>query len=145
MCPRCGYALPGTGAGSPSLGAPVFSRAGTAAPVPLIAPPGPESLGPPVARKGSNGLCVASMVLGIIGIIPLVGFVLGLLALILGVVGVSQANKRGEPGKGMGITGIVLGSISVAFHLIVGIAFGTFVLATYPSSFGVLGLWVGWI
>lgn len=66
-------------------------------------------------QNTSNGMAVAALVLGIIaflfGLIPFVGwlaFPLALMAVVFGGVGVSRANKTGV-GKGMAVTGLVLG------------------------------------
>lgn len=114
MCPRCGFALPGPSVAAPATGGPVFQAAGAAPSLPAMAPPGPESLARPGATRATNGLCVASMVLGILSLIPM----LGMVALILGIVGVSQAKKRAESGAGMGVAGIVLGSFFTAFYVV---------------------------
>lgn len=62
----------------------------------------------------SNGLAIASMVLGIIALVlsccvPYVPILLGLLAVILS--GVSLAKKQG--GKGMAIAGLICGIITL--------------------------------
>lgn len=85
---------------------------------------------PPAYRQPSakkQGMAVASMVLGIITIlifwIPVVGFlglVTALLAIVLGAIANSQANKKPEEfgGKGMAITGLVLGIVAIALMLL---------------------------
>jgi uncharacterized protein DUF4190 len=61
----------------------------------------------------SNGMAIASMVLGICGLcIPLCSII----ALILGAVALSQISKTGQDGKGMAIAGLVLGIIGVAWR-----------------------------
>lgn len=62
-------------------------------------------------RPSVNGLSIASLVVGIVCCVPPLGLVLGLISL-------SQIKKRGERGKGMAITGIVLSSISTALLLV---------------------------
>lgn len=68
--------------------------------------------GSPLEPTRSSGLAIAAMVLGILGIItfwvPVLGAVLGLVALILGIIAV-----RRQAGKGMAITGIVLGTLAL--------------------------------
>jgi len=64
-----------------------------------------------VKKSGSNGLAIASL---ITGIIP----GLGLLGIIFGFVALSQIKKTNEGGKGMAITGIVLGFIQFIFGVI---------------------------
>lgn len=67
---------------------------------------------PQYAPKPSvNGLSITSLVVGIVCCVPPLGLVLGLIAL-------WQIKKRGERGKGMAITGIVLSSISTALLLV---------------------------
>lgn len=91
----------------------------------------------PAAKK--QGMAVASMVLGIITIlifwIPVVGwfmgFVMGLLAIILGAVANSQANKRPDEygGKGMAMTGLVLGIVALALMLLFWVIVGSIIAA----------------
>ncbi|GAB3645062.1 DUF4190 domain-containing protein [Glycomyces tarimensis] len=62
-----------------------------------------------------KGLAIASMVLGIVGAalfcIPFVNFVCAILAAIMGGIGLKKANAGQAGGKGMAITGLVLGII----------------------------------
>jgi site-specific recombinase len=92
----------------------------------------------PAAHK-KQGMAVASMVLGIlsvlIGWIPVVGwftgFPMALLAVILGAVAIGQANKKPDEfgGKGMAITGLVLGIVTLALALLFWIVVGSFIAA----------------
>ena len=74
------------------------------------------------AQAATNGMAVASLVLGItaaiLGILlfPL-GIVCGILAIVLGFVGKGNAAQTGV-GRGMAIAGIVLGWIGVAVLVI---------------------------
>jgi hypothetical protein len=103
------YAPPAYGA--PAYGAPVYG-----APV-YGAPP-----------RG-NGMATTGGTLGIVGaalsLIPLIGIFLGLvmgvLAIIFGGVGMSRATNLGGAGKGMAVTGLVLGILTVIFKLIPGV------------------------
>ncbi|UCC12750.1 MAG: DUF4190 domain-containing protein [candidate division WOR-3 bacterium] len=68
---------------------------------------------------------IASMVIGIVsailGFIPMCGWFATLPAvvgLILGIVDVVQKNKNQQPGKGIGIAGIILNSIAIILILI---------------------------
>ena len=65
---------------------------------------------PPVARS-TNGLAVASMVLGIVWL----WWIGSILALVFGYVSKSQINASGgvQGGKGMAIAGIVLGWVGI--------------------------------
>lgn len=81
-----------------------------------------------VVRPPSNGMAVTAMVLGIVAIsvgfwsvIPILGlvaaffgFVPGLLAVIFGVVGRTKSIALRGVGRGQAITGIVLGSVTLA-------------------------------
>lgn len=74
---------------------------------------------PVPGRQQTNGVALAAMILGILALLGLVfilpGFILGLIALILGIMGVRRANAIAGPGarRGMAITGIVTGAISL--------------------------------
>lgn len=81
----------------------------------------------------SQGLAIASMVLGIIGLVlsccvPIVPIILALLAVILG--GVSLAKK--QDGKGMAIAGLVCGIITLVPAI--------YILATSAALMAELGL-----
>jgi Domain of unknown function (DUF4190) len=70
--------------------------------------------GYPVARRATNGLAIASLVLGILWI-----YWLGsILALVFGYIALSQIKERNESGRGMAIAGTVLGWIGVATLLL---------------------------
>ena len=81
-----------------------------AQPPPYQAPPYPYQYpyGPP--PRATNGLAIASMVLGILWIY----WIGSILALVFGYVARSQIRQRNEGGNGMAIAGIVLGWIGVA-------------------------------
>jgi len=68
-----------------------------------------------VQNKGTNGLAIASLVLGIIWI-----YWLGsILAVIFGHVALSQIARSGQNGRGLAIAGLVLGWIGVGVLTIV--------------------------
>ena len=75
------------------------------------------------ASGQSNGFCVASLVLGIIGIPAGCAIVPALLAIIFGIIGLNQISKSGSEagGKGMAIAGIICGGIGcvigVMYHM----------------------------
>jgi hypothetical protein len=77
-------------------------------------PPGTGTVYPgagPVYMQSvsTNGLAIASMILGILWL-----YWLGsILALIFGYVALSQIRRRGDGGRGMAIAGIILGWIGV--------------------------------
>ena len=65
------------------------------------------------AAGTSNGFCVASLVLGIIGIPAFCTVIPPVLAIIFGIIGYNQVSKSGAEGggKGMAIAGIICGVI----------------------------------
>lgn len=85
---------------------------------PYGAPPYPYVQAPP-----TNGLAISSLVIGIVAIVfcwvPIFDVVLSVPAFILGILGVSKANQTGGSGKGLAISGIVLGAIATAVTLLV--------------------------
>lgn len=91
-----------------------------------------------------KGKAIASMVLGIIGVaflcvpIPylggLISLVCGITALILGASGMKGANNGTDGGKGMAITGLVLGCIVCGLA-----AIGLILIATGFAMFGATG------
>ena len=64
-----------------------------------------------VAQPATNGLAIASLVLGILWLM----WVGSVLALIFGYVAKQQIRERGQSGDGMATAGIVLGWIGVGF------------------------------
>ena len=93
-CPRCGSASPITANNCKSCGMP-FTMEGTTL----------------EAAGASNGFCVASLVLGIIGIPAACAFLPPILAIIFGAIGYNQVTKAGVEGGGktMAIAGMILG------------------------------------
>ena len=85
---------------------------GAASPWPSQPPPYQYQYGPP--PRPTNGLAIASMVLGILWIY----WIGSILALVFGYVARSQIRERHEGGDGMAIAGIVLGWIGVGVLLI---------------------------
>jgi hypothetical protein len=87
-----------------------------------IPPPPPESPPPPPqvpigygygfdgGKPRTNGLAIASLVLGILGCIP---FLSGLLAILFGIMGIRKTRDSLIGGKGLAIAGLILGIISV--------------------------------
>jgi hypothetical protein len=89
-------------------------------PAPYGYGPAPYGYGPgyPPPNRGTNGMAIASMVLGILWLY----WVGSILALIFGYVARSQIKERNEGGDGMAIAGIVLGWIGIATLIVVIIA-----------------------
>lgn len=92
----------------------------TPPPPPALASPQPAAApyAPGTPTPTTNGLAVASMVLGITG--PVVCGIGAILALIFGLVALSQIKAApGSKGRGMAIAGIVLGSFWIAVGLLI--------------------------
>jgi len=79
-----------------------------------------------MAQHRTSGMAVAALVCGICGlIIPFLGFLLSLLAIIFGGVGISQTGRDAYlGGRGMAITGLVLGILAILIWIIVLAVFG---------------------
>ena len=80
--------------------------------------------GMPPQRAKTNGLSVASLVLGLVGIPLCFLFIPSLLAVIFGIVGLKQI--KGGPtqsGRGLAIAGLILGAIMLMLVVLV-LAFG---------------------
>lgn len=86
--------------------------------------PGSGYYGEP--RRGA-GLAIAALVVGIFALLTcwtiIGGIGLGLVALVLGIVAVGRSRKDGAPGKGMAISGIVLGVLGIIAAIVM-LAFG---------------------
>jgi len=96
VCPRCLAQSPITANNCKACGMP-FTMEGTTV----------------EAAGASNGFCVASLVLGIIGIPASCTLILPLLAVIFGAIGLVQVNRAesGGGGRGMAIAGMICGGI----------------------------------
>jgi hypothetical protein len=92
-------------AAAPSSGGPMPGYA------PPTSAPGTAPAIDPAAPKSTNGLAIASMVLGILWVY----WIGSILALVFGYVAKGQINASGgqQGGKGMAIAGIVLGWVGV--------------------------------
>ncbi len=96
QCPRCQSVSPITANNCKACGMP-FTMEGTTL----------------EASGSSNGFCVASLVLGIIGIPAFCTVITPILAIVFGIIGYNQAGKADvqSGGKGMAIAGIICGVI----------------------------------
>jgi hypothetical protein len=127
-----GWQQPGPPAAQPGQWSPTQQGHGQP---PAYAPPGygPSAYGPPaygttpgyggypVVGQRTNGMAVASMVLGILWIY----WIGSILALVFGYTARKQIQERGEGGAGMATAGIVLGWVGVGilgFVILLGIA-----------------------
>jgi hypothetical protein len=85
----------------------------------------------PAAPPARNGLAIAALCCGIAGFIPVVGVV----AIVLGVIALHQLRGGFQRGRGMAITGVVLGALStLAWTAFIVIAIATGVTAEPERS-----------
>ena len=135
QCQQCGWPTPAASPVCRNCGA--DARVGAGAPPGGGLPPGPVAGGPPglrpyppVAAPSTNGMAVASLVLGILWIY----WIGSVLALIFGYIARQQiAQAQGmQQGQGMATAGIVLGWIGVGF-LVLFILLFILGLASSPS------------
>lgn len=87
---------------------------------------GPYSSPPPQQRPQTNGMAVASLVLGILWLCSLGSIA----AIILGHAALHQINRSGAAGRGIAIAGLVLGYVGLAITV-----------AAVAFSYGVVGRW----
>ncbi|MFE5486815.1 DUF4190 domain-containing protein [Streptomyces sp. NPDC056527] len=98
--------------------------------------PGQNSWGPPPVnmpgmppqppfQQPRNGLGVTALVLGIVGLLFAVfpfsfwlGGILGVLALIFGIIGHSRGRNGQATNKGMALTGLILGAVSIVVSIV---------------------------
>jgi len=83
---------------------PLPSTRGT--PTQVVLPPAPERW---------NGLAIASFILGLVPVIPFGG---SIAAIVFGAIGMSQADARGERGRGLAGWGIFLGILTIVGWII---------------------------
>lgn len=103
QCPRCSNLSPVTSNNCKNCGMP-FTMEGTTL----------------EAAGASNGFCVASLVLGIIGLPTSCTGITPLLAIIFGIIGYNQVSASGveSSGKGMAIAGIACGGIGAVLFML---------------------------
>jgi Domain of unknown function (DUF4190)/Protein of unknown function (DUF2510) len=71
-----------------------------------------------VSTRGTNGMAIASLVLGLLW-----GYgLLSILAIIFGAIGMKQTGERNQSGRGLAIAGLVLGIVGAVIALVVIIA-----------------------
>lgn len=95
-------------------------------PSPVPAPPVPPA---PAPAKAGNGLATAGFILGLLGFlgsfIPVLnigGIILGIVGAALAGVGLSKAKKVGA-GRGLAISGIILGALALVIGIAINVAF----------------------
>jgi hypothetical protein len=122
-------------------------------PIPPYGYPPPYPGGPPgypgaydpydpyrVPRSHTNGLAIGSLITSIAGVvlgIPLtllcyVGLLIPIVGIVLGAVALNQINRTHQQGRGLAITGIAVGAITVVLLVILVIV--VFAMALGPLS-----------
>ena len=95
---------------------PPQAASGAAPPTAYGPPPSaPYGYTPYAPTQGTNGLAIASMVLGILWIY----WIGSILAIIFGFIALSQIKERNQAGKGMATAGLVLGFIGLGTLVLV--------------------------
>jgi len=102
QCSRCGVISPVSANNCASCGMP-FTMEGTT----------------PNAGGSANGVCVTSLVLGIIGIPASCTVLVPVLAIGFGVAGLLQSRSEGDSGRGFAIAGIICGAIGLALTVLI--------------------------
>lgn len=106
---------------------PAWGQTGAQPPIlgrPEYLPPSPPYPPRPSMSVGTNGMSIASLVLGLLWIYGLGS----ILAVVFGIVGLRQIKERGQSGGGMAIAGIILGGVFGILTLII------FVIAAAASG-----------
>ena len=103
----------------PPLPPPVYPGGYPASGYPGYAPYGPyPGYGPPVP-PGTNGKAIAAVVCGGIGLVLCGCFLPSLAAIVLGIIGITETGRTGQAGRGLAITGLTLGAVSVLGGILV--------------------------
>lgn len=89
--------------------------------------------GQPATPTGSDGMAVTSMILGLLAVaiswIPFLGILgalAGIVAIVLGPIAMKRIKTSGRGGRGMAITGLVTGIVSVVLAILVTVGMFTF-------------------
>jgi hypothetical protein len=109
---------PAFGATPPAYGsAPAYGAAPSYSPAPTYGSAPAYSGGGYGAQPKTNTLAIVSLIAGIVGLvlIPLLG---SLTAVITGHMSLSQIKRTGEGGRGLGLTGTILGWVGLALGVI---------------------------
>lgn len=126
FCSQCGLRVSDQSAAEPPALAAAFPPETSPPPPPVLPPPSPPAYGPPPGgypppgivpvQQQTNGLAIASLVLGIVWLY----WIGSILALVFGYVAKGQIDRSQgyQSGSGMAIAGIVLGWVGLAILLI---------------------------
>ncbi|MFE7587067.1 DUF4190 domain-containing protein [Streptomyces gardneri] len=125
-----GYGYPAATPPAGAYGYPSAASTPAAAPVPPAGAGYPyPSYGvgygsqPPGWQQPSNGMGIASMVLGIIAAVGFclygLNIILGILALIFGIIGMKKAGRGEATNRGMALAGVILGAVGIVVGSVV--------------------------
>ncbi len=95
----------------PPMTAPYGAPANVSYGPPPNAPYGYSPYAPP---QGTNGMAIASLVLGLVWVY----WIGSILAIIFGFVALAQIRDRNQSGKGMAVAGLILGFIGVGIFVL---------------------------
>lgn len=123
------HRAPGTGAPATQPTQPAWGEQ----PTPAWGQPAPWGAAAPATSTGTNGLAITSLIIAVLSFFlafVMVGAVGGVIAVVLGVVGLRQVNASGgtQGGRGLAVSGIVIGALSIVLGLVIFlvlVAFGT--------------------
>lgn len=131
------YGLPGPGE-VPAYGSPPPDPYGVPSYGPYGAPPyGVGTYPPPYGaypvpqQEGTNGLAIASMIVGIVSVVLCMWYIPAVVGLVLGIVALNQIKSRGTEGQGMAIAGVATSAVS----LVVGIVLLVVALTSDSTSY----------
>ncbi|MFI9211877.1 MULTISPECIES: DUF4190 domain-containing protein [unclassified Streptomyces] len=78
---------------------------------------------PPGWQQPSNGMGIASMVLGIVAVVGFclygLNIILGILALIFGIIGLKKAGRGEATNRGMALAGVILGAVGIVVGAVI--------------------------
>lgn len=85
--------------------------------------PAGQPYGTPASGSQTNGLAVASLVVGIIGLLTFWacggGGLLGVIAVVLGILGLNKAKEMNDNGRGLALGGIITGGLAIVAGILV--------------------------
>ena len=135
VCPNCGFGAPKRAKKSATKAAPATPMAPAPAPwapAPTV-PPSQTFSDSGLMMQKTSGMAIAALVVGIVScciwvvfipVGPFLAVISGIVALVLGILAVRQVNR--DPvtlkGRGLAVTGIVLGAIMVVIGLLLVVA-----------------------
>jgi hypothetical protein len=101
--------------------------------------PNPYGGGAPYQQpRSTNGMAIASMVTSLVGVAGCLcyglGGILGLVGAILGHVSLRQVKQRGQQGRGMALTGVIVGWVVFALAIIGWIVLGILIANEWDTT-----------